>query len=59
MSVLIGFVSPVVAHKRLPESEVATDFGDSVAYVAMCVALACCFLFIVMLWTPVYVNGAR
>lgn len=57
---LIGFVSPAVAHQRLPDPDAAKDYRDSVAYVAMCLALACCFIFLVLLWTPViYVNGER
>jgi len=60
---LMGFV-PVVPHTRLPEDNAAAtlhdDVRDSVYYVALCVALACCFLILVTLFTPVvYVNGVR
>ena len=58
-NMLIGFVSPAVAHQRLPDPGVAKDYRDSVGYVAMCFALACCLIFLLMLWAPViYVNDA-
>jgi len=60
MSMLIGFVNPAVVHQRLPDPDAAKDPRDTVAYLVMCLALACCLIFLAMLWTPViYVNDAR